>query len=112
VSQSGGPPPERGDKSPDDDPFDRLVLNEDFVRSAEVTEISAHARQRKKRVPWRRRWWGRLSKPLRRRRRGPVSRRSRPSRFVPEWTAAQWVVTTLAVLAAAAYLYFSLGGPA
>jgi hypothetical protein len=88
-----------------------LVLNEDFIKAAEVTEISARARQRKNRVPWRRRWWNRLSRPFRRHRRGGAAG-GRPRRWsrLPDWTPAQWVVTTLALVAVAAYLYFALGG--
>ena len=86
------------------------MLNEEFIKAAEITEISAQARQRKHRVPWRRRWWDRLSRPFRRRPGPGGRRRSRRWSRMPEWTPAQWVVTTLAVVAVAAYLYFALGG--
>lgn len=104
-----------------DDPFARLVLDEDFIKSASINEVSARARQRdlERQRPRpapkpRRRGSPKLRWKRRNRRRLRVvagsPRRPRPSRM-PDWTPAQWVVTAAFAVAMAAYLYFNLGGP-
>lgn len=138
----GDQPPDPGDRQPDpgakqppaDDPFARLVLDEDFIKSASISEISAQARQKSNRAMRRKRrknLLSRLTHPGRwgrgagggRRAAGPgrpAGRAGRPASgagrqagrvHLPDWTPAQWLVTTLAGVAVAAYLYFSLGGP-
>lgn len=118
-----GPDPEK--PPPGDDPFERLVLNEEFVKSASINE-SAVARQEPARISRRRRLKARLHRIGRRggRQGQPRDRPYRPvapvrpaarrpsSTRLPDWTPQQWVVTLIAALGVAAYLYFSLGGHA
>ncbi|MGH9077147.1 MAG: hypothetical protein ACRDY0_06810 [Acidimicrobiales bacterium] len=110
----------------DDDPFERLVLNEEFVRSAEISEISAKARRRRARRAkaskragrWGRRARGKRPRPGGSGRPRPPGRAGdpgfgparRPSRL-PDWTHNQWIATVAFALAAVAYLYASMGGP-
>ncbi|HWG73010.1 MAG TPA: hypothetical protein VG184_03035 [Acidimicrobiales bacterium] len=108
-----------------EDPFERLVLNEEFVKSASISESAAAARRRTAKISRRRRFKARLRRLGRRRRRPgrsgaespawspsarPAARRP-PTARLPDWTPRQWAVTLIVALGVVAYLYFGLGGP-
>lgn len=81
MSASGEPPHQPGDDQPPEDPFERLVLDEDFIRSAPISEISARARQKKSRQQRWRRWRARFARIARRDRSGGDGRSRRARRY-------------------------------
>jgi hypothetical protein len=107
-------PPESGDASHFD--FDDLVLDEDFIRAATISEATATARVERKREQEVRRS-SRFPRPqmrsVRRRLRTwgsarPDDRRSRPAPDAPhmrEWTVTQWVAVLVVVALAGAFVW-------
>jgi len=106
--------PESGDASHFD--FDDLVLDDDFVRAATISEASATARVERKREQQVRRS-SRFPRPqarrLQRRWRNwvavrPDDRRSRPAPDAPrmrEWNRAQWTAVVVTVLLAGLFVW-------
>lgn len=115
--------PESGDASHFD--FDDLVLDEDFIRSATISEASATARvERRRQADLRRssrfprpqlrrvqrtlrRWWTAR----------PNDRRSRPAPDAPhigQWSVAQWVAVVVALALAGLFMWalVDIGGKA
>lgn len=115
--------PESGDASHFD--FDDLVLDEDFIRSATISEASATARVERRRQADLRRS-SRFPRPqLRSVQRGlrrwwtarPNDRRSRPAPDAPhisQWSVAQWVAVVVALALAGLFVWalVDVGGKA